>query len=88
MYFLKTKKIFCFLACMKFQCLSIIKNNKTICECANRRVPCDKNLYMDTKDNCENRTTLEKEQPSTFLKTADRTYQFISAFLMIIFVFS
>jgi hypothetical protein len=73
---------------MKFQCLSIIKNNKTICECANRRVPCDKNLYMDTKDNCENRTTLEKEQSSTFLKTADRTYQFICVFLMIIFVFS
>jgi hypothetical protein len=42
------------LGCLKYQCLSIVKNNKTTCQCANRRVPCDKNLNINTKDTCEN----------------------------------
>jgi hypothetical protein len=71
-----------FLACLKFQCLSIIKNNKTICECANRRVPCDKNLNFNIKDNCENQSAY----PSAYLKISDGMSTFIYIFLMIIFI--
>lgn len=60
-----------FSACLKFQCLSIIKNNKTTCECANRHIPCDKNLQFDLKDNCENQTVLQKEYSSASLKTSE-----------------
>lgn len=60
-----------FVACLKFQCLSIVKDNKTTCECANRSVPCDKNLYFHMKDNCENRSI-----SSTYLKTIDGKFFF------------
>ncbi|CAF5186809.1 unnamed protein product, partial [Rotaria magnacalcarata] len=58
----------CVKACLKFQCLSTIKNNKTICECINRRVPCNENLYQNTKNTCENQADLHKEHESRFLK--------------------
>jgi len=89
--FKKYKKIVFFssiLACSKFQCLSVIKNNKTICECANRRVPCDKNLDFGTKDNCENPTGLLTERSPTFLKSSDGKDKSICEFLMILLFFS
>ena len=68
-YFLckKIEYFFSILACWKFQCLSVVKDNKTTCECASRSVPCDKNLYFDTKDNCENRSTILIENNSPTL---------------------
>ncbi|CAF1267694.1 unnamed protein product [Rotaria sordida] len=59
----------CVKACLKFQCLSIIKNNKTICECLDRRIPCDENLYSIINDNCKHQIDLQQEHKSSFLKT-------------------
>jgi hypothetical protein len=68
-FFMKKSNLFSsILACLKFLCLSTIKNNQTTCECTNRRVPCDKNLNFHTKNNCENQSVL---QQSSFLKTSD-----------------
>ncbi|CAF3477086.1 unnamed protein product [Rotaria sp. Silwood1] len=61
----------CVKACLKFQCLSIIKNNKTICECINRNVPCDENFEYNIQDNCNNQTDLEQEHDSSSLKTTN-----------------
>jgi hypothetical protein len=69
----KTKSLF--LACLKFLCLSVIKNNRNTCECANRRVPCDKNLNFNTKSNCENQSVRLDENKTSFLKTADGKYK-------------
>jgi hypothetical protein len=84
----KIRKSPFFLACLKFQCLMVIKNNKTTCECANRRAPCDKNLHIDTKDNCENQSTDQIKHSSTFLKTSDGKYPSIYASLLTLFCFS
>ncbi|CAF3778984.1 unnamed protein product [Adineta steineri] len=61
----------CVKACVKFQCLSVIKNNEKTCECINRRVPCDKNLNYDTRDNCQNQSIFQQEHELSSLKTSD-----------------
>ena len=48
-----------------------MKNNKTICECTNRFLPCHENLNFDAKDNCENEIDLEKDYQSNFLTTTN-----------------
>lgn len=79
-----------FLACWKYQCLSIVKDNKTTCECANRSVPCDKNLYFRMQDNCENRSILREKISPTFLKTSDgrsSSYEYIFELNLSLFFF-
>jgi hypothetical protein len=55
---------------LKFQCLSIIINNKTICECANRRVPCHANFQENTTNNdCEQESIIQQKRELKLLKT-------------------
>ncbi|CAF0805674.1 unnamed protein product [Rotaria sp. Silwood1] len=67
----------CVKACLKFQCLLIKINNKTSCECANRRLPCNANLLQNTyNDNktdhyCVQQSPTEQEQELSLLKTND-----------------
>lgn len=52
-----------------------------MCDCAKRRVPCDKHLEFDRKDNCENETAIEKNDYSlSSLKTSESKMK-ISFFL-------
>ena len=60
-----------FIACVKLQCLLIEKQNRTICECAHRRVPCDNELDWNAKNHCDNRPTMDKDHEISFLKTTD-----------------
>ncbi|CAF1390037.1 unnamed protein product [Adineta ricciae] len=61
----------CVKACLKFQCLSVTKDKKNTCECINRRVPCDKALPYDTKDNCKNHSIIHKDYSATALKASN-----------------
>jgi hypothetical protein len=63
---------FLFLACLKFQCLPIIINNKTVCECANRRVPCYANIQENTtNDNCEQESLIQQKRELSLSKGND-----------------
>ena len=67
-----------FLACLKFQCLPVIINNKTTCECANRSILCNADLHQNSSDNnnntridCEEESVSKQEQELSFLKATD-----------------
>lgn len=61
-----------FLACLKFQCLPILINNQTTCECANRRVPCHAN---HTSNECDDESLIqEKRQLTSFGKIIDLSF--------------
>lgn len=57
---------------MKYQCLLVIRNNKTVCDCANRRVPCDENLHDNkTRQYCEQESISHQQREITLLKAND-----------------
>jgi len=66
-----------FLACLKFQCLPIIINNKTTCECANRFIPCNANFQENininnkTSHDCEQELIIQEERELSLLKGND-----------------
>ncbi len=63
---------FLFLACSKFQCLPIIINNKTVCECANRRVPCYANFQENpANNNCEQESVIQEKRELILSKGND-----------------
>ena len=49
------------------------RNNKSICECAHRHVPCDENLYNynQTYHYCEQESILNKTRAISLLKAND-----------------
>ncbi|CAF2398440.1 unnamed protein product [Rotaria sp. Silwood2] len=67
----------CVKACLKYQCLLVNINNKTSCECANRRIPCNANFLQDTNNDnktshyCEQQSRSKQEQELSLLKTND-----------------
>ncbi|CAF0827865.1 unnamed protein product [Rotaria sordida] len=67
----------CVKACLKFQCLLVNINNKTSCECANRRVPCNTNYLQNTNNDnktnhyCKQQSLSQQEQELSLLKTND-----------------
>jgi hypothetical protein len=73
-----------FLACLKFQCLPVIINNKTTCECANRRVSCDANLRQNTSDknnytryHCEQQFIFKQGRELSFFKGNNGKINFV-----------
>lgn len=63
---------FCFLGCLKFRCLPILINNRTTCECANRRVPCDENSqdnHQSKKNDCDDESIIQQKRQLTSLKS-------------------
>jgi hypothetical protein len=57
---------------LKFQCLPININNKTTCECANRRIPCHANDQENqTDENCENQFLTQQKRELILLKAVD-----------------
>ncbi|UJR36808.1 hypothetical protein I4U23_029522 [Adineta vaga] len=69
----------CMKACLKFRCLSININNKTICECSNRRIPCEintdeQNLNDDSKmtyHTCEQESVSYQKRELSWFTTYD-----------------
>ena len=59
----------------------VMKNNKRTCECANRRVPCDKKYDFDRKDKCE-------DQSLSYLKTSGGKNQDLLFRILLSFIFS
>jgi hypothetical protein len=59
-------KLLFFLACFKYECLLVNRNNKTICECANRRIPCKK-----TRQYCEQQSVSQQDRQISLLKAND-----------------
>ncbi|CAF3587838.1 unnamed protein product [Adineta steineri] len=67
----------CVKACLKFQCLSIMINNTTTCECSNRRVPCknefSQNIVNDNKTyhDCMQESISQQKRELSSLKAHD-----------------
>ncbi|CAF3227066.1 unnamed protein product [Rotaria socialis] len=66
----------CVKACLKYECLIVSIKNKTICECANRRVPCNINLQRNANNNktghyCQPQSLSQQERELSSVKTND-----------------
>jgi len=71
--------------------LPIIINNKTICECANRLIPCNANLQENinndnkTRYHCEDESIIQQKRELSLLKANDGKVNFhiLQSFIII-----